>query len=477
MKKFTIICLVLLPLFSLAQEINIKNFKVNETVNTEFFSGTRFDFEFEIQGDYTYGTYGYNQIDLKVYKNSVSSNNLIGLSYWNRENDDDINYPTYTKKNWWFTSLRDYSTYSHDRFYLVVTYAGITKTYVYANPQIDIKNFKVLESFNQSFPARTQFDFEFEIRGDYTQTTHGYNQINLFVYKNSVTAENKVGQIYWNREDDYDIYYEDYYKKQTWFRSYIPYSTAPETKFYLVIEYAGLTKTYTYEIPTSTNGEENFVITDVSFFDGNYNSVQPDQLENYTTYIMKVTCKNDGTGTGKLAAIYAIFASQSKNSYNEMLYSTGAIMEDKKTSGFTDIQPGYSKTYDITVDLPVNVGNLYFGVEAGNNDNKNFVVVPVTVSQYKSATITAIDSNESISSTANQTTAYPNPSNGSFNVKIADKDYLYLRVISTTGQEVYKENIVDKTKTTLQIPNPTSGVYFIELSNEKNKEQIKMIVQ
>lgn len=137
MKKLLLLfAFVFCSTFSNGQSINFKNFKVNEAENQNFPSGTRFDFEFEIQGDYSTSTHGYHQINMFIYKNSISESNRIALSYWNREDDYDIIYNTYTKRNWWNTSFKNYSTNVGDKFYLVIEYAGLSKTlsYTYSAP-------------------------------------------------------------------------------------------------------------------------------------------------------------------------------------------------------------------------------------------------------------------------------------------------------------------------------------------------------
>ena len=81
MKNNILLFVIILPLVMFSQSINVKNFKVNETINKTYNKGTRLDFQFEIQGDYRYSTHKAHQIDLFVYENSISSRNLIGFSY------------------------------------------------------------------------------------------------------------------------------------------------------------------------------------------------------------------------------------------------------------------------------------------------------------------------------------------------------------------------------------------------------------
>lgn len=139
MKKIVYLLLLFVS-FSYSQTIDIIGFKVNEPANQSYASGTKFDFEFKIKGDYnTRWPPSYHKVDIIIYYQSVSSSNEIGRMYWDREGDQDLNFPSYTLKEMWITSLRDYSTTPGKVFKMVVIYDGITKTYTYtySNPDTD----------------------------------------------------------------------------------------------------------------------------------------------------------------------------------------------------------------------------------------------------------------------------------------------------------------------------------------------------
>lgn len=157
MKKITFIIFLMTSLFSYSQSIDVIDFKVNEPTGQNFNSGTRFDFEFKIKGDYRYSTYGHHQIDLIVYKDAINSSNEIARSYWNREDDYNLYFTSHTLKNWWNTSLINYSTQPNKKFILVVKYAGLTKTLTYNYPDVDSDGDGVFDSQdncpNQSGPA------------------------------------------------------------------------------------------------------------------------------------------------------------------------------------------------------------------------------------------------------------------------------------------------------------------------------------
>ena len=134
MKKITFIILfyaLVSPLVQ-AQNLDIRNFKINEGVGNSYSSGTQFDYQFEIKGNY-----GYSRIDLIVYYESVSSSNEIGRVYWNREGDDYLNFSSYTIKSTWVTSLINYNTNPGKKFILVAKYAGTTNQYTYFIPEAD----------------------------------------------------------------------------------------------------------------------------------------------------------------------------------------------------------------------------------------------------------------------------------------------------------------------------------------------------
>ncbi|BFP41623.1 hypothetical protein FGF1_24680 [Flavobacteriaceae bacterium GF1] len=115
---------------------------------------------------------------------------------------------------------------------------------------IDIIDFKVNEPTNQSFTSGNRFDFEFKIRGDYSYAANGYHQIDLFLYKgNTTSSSNEIGRIFWNRENDVDIIYTNYFTKTSWLTSLINYSTNPGQVFTLKVNYANSTKTFTYIYP------------------------------------------------------------------------------------------------------------------------------------------------------------------------------------------------------------------------------------
>lgn len=120
------------------QQIDFKDFEVNENANQSYQSGTRFDFEFKINGNYSYSANGYHQINIFIYKgNSTSSSNELGRMYWNREDDYDIIYNGYGTKTMWLTSLKSYNTNPGQQFTMKVTYGNDVETFLFTYPDPD----------------------------------------------------------------------------------------------------------------------------------------------------------------------------------------------------------------------------------------------------------------------------------------------------------------------------------------------------
>ncbi|MFL1011119.1 CARDB domain-containing protein [Flavisericum labens] len=135
MKKITLLIALALNLFCYSQ-VDIKDFKVS-TLNQSFTFGDRFDYEFKIKGNY-----GYNEIKLRVYAESITSNNLIGVINWNNDGDDNLSFSNYTIKNMWlYTGYswynRTFNTNPGKKFYLVTEYLGNSQTFSFTAPLPD----------------------------------------------------------------------------------------------------------------------------------------------------------------------------------------------------------------------------------------------------------------------------------------------------------------------------------------------------
>ena len=78
----------------------------------------------------------------------------------------------------------------------------------------------------------------------------------------------------------------------------------------------------------------------------------------------------------------------------------------------------------------------------------------------------------------NDLTAYPNPTQGSFSVNLKQNySNITLKILSIYGQEVYTKNYIDLNKININISNLISGVYILEIINDKNETTTLKIVK
>nr|WP_320020730.1 T9SS type A sorting domain-containing protein [uncultured Draconibacterium sp.] len=247
MKNLFIFVLVVLPFVSFSQTIEIKDFKVLEPAGINYSGLNKFDFEFAMRGNYNA-----SKISIKVYKNSIDLDNII-CSCDNSENDfdDQTYYPNYITKQTWSYTSKSYSTNQGSTFYLQVTFRGTTQTLSYTcpeieiNPEIEIKDFKVLEPAGINYSGLNRFDFKFAMRGNYNAS-----KISIKVYKNSIDLDNIICSCD-NSENDFDdqTYYPNYITKQTWSYTSKSYSTNQGSTFYLQVTFLGVTQTLSYTYP------------------------------------------------------------------------------------------------------------------------------------------------------------------------------------------------------------------------------------
>lgn len=107
----------------------------------------RIYFDFDIKGDY-----GYDEIKVSLYYNSVTTANQINFMRWNREGDNDLNWPNYvsvdnyfrnppysSNNGLWLTNWCDvlFRTDPGTKFILVVEYDGVEVTKYYTVPYGD----------------------------------------------------------------------------------------------------------------------------------------------------------------------------------------------------------------------------------------------------------------------------------------------------------------------------------------------------
>ena len=72
---------------------------------------------------------------------------------------------------------------------------------------------------------------------------------------------------------------------------------------------------------------------------------------------------------------------------------------------------------------------------------------------------------------------YPNPSkDGSFVLKLEDKNSVVLEVTNTIGQKVPFENIQDGEIVKMNLENAAAGVYFVKVSQNSKSNTYKVII-
>ncbi len=160
MKKILLLFLLLLVKQGFSQLPDVQNFVVTANPNQSYGFQDRFDYEFDIRGNY-----GYNEVKLWVYlgtKTSKPSQNTDLVSYirWNREGDDNLNFPSYTTKamwSYWWSSAISRSDLFGETFTLLVQYGGNDRFLYYTVPNNDADGDGVPDSEddcpNQAGPA------------------------------------------------------------------------------------------------------------------------------------------------------------------------------------------------------------------------------------------------------------------------------------------------------------------------------------
>ncbi len=335
---------------------------------------------------------------------------------------------------------------------------------------INIQNFEVLVSANANYPSSTRFDYKFEVNGNYMA-----GPIAIRIYKNSISPANQIGYNNWRTDCDYDdqTYYSSYMDLETWFYSSKSFSTYPGQTFWVQVTFHGVTQTrsYTYE----NTGEPDINITSIVIEDSTTDIPHYYEGSNES---LEVNCTNSGDGFGTISQI-SIFLSESSNFPN---YSTVQIGHEYVNE---ILYPDETYSQQIWFDIPHFFGEGYIDsgyyyiltVLTPNEGSEDVMPRKVYIeATTKSAKISDASSSKSLN---NETSIiYPNPSNGTLYAQLGnDPAYTNLKVYSSTGQQVYSENIEGKNKTKIELTNATPGIYFVELSNDTDKETIKVLIE
>lgn len=182
---------------NITSEIDIRNFKITSPKNTSFTFNDRIDYGFEIKGDYSYLTNGYHQLDLKLYYETVSSNQLISILKWNREDDLNLVFSNYTLNSFWSTvsytwNERNFTNSVGKKFILVVDYANLSKQYEYIIPDTDSDGDGVFDSQDNcpSVSNPNQSDVDNDGIGDVCDTVNDNLKPDLIISEVSVEVNN-----------------------------------------------------------------------------------------------------------------------------------------------------------------------------------------------------------------------------------------------------------------------------------------------
>ncbi|OFY36138.1 MAG: hypothetical protein A2W91_04960 [Bacteroidetes bacterium GWF2_38_335] len=77
----------------------------------------------------------------------------------------------------------------------------------------------------------------------------------------------------------------------------------------------------------------------------------------------------------------------------------------------------------------------------------------------------------------NKILIFPNPSNGKFKVDLGyNKDYYEVSILDIYGEEIYKDQIINKQSTEIYFNSP-AGIYFLKIESERTHDIIKIIKQ
>ncbi|WP_422349241.1 CARDB domain-containing protein [Flagellimonas sp.] len=250
--------------------------------------------------------------------------------------------------------------------FLLSTFLSFAQT-----QQIDIIDFVVKEPANQSFSAGTKFNFDFKIRGDYSYSSNGHHQIDIVVYKgNSTSSSNSLGRIYWNREDDYDIIYQNYHTKNMWVTSTKNYSTYPGQQFTMRVNYGNHEEIYhfTYPLPDLSIDLNGSVInSNCSGCDNIFSQIGSDRhyINNPTGIAtIDVFVQNTGQGDSRSSSI-GFYVSADQN------FQSGSDTRIK-TTNFSSIGSGSGKyvgTTLFTSDFNSFGGNFWLLIRVDDNQN------------------------------------------------------------------------------------------------------------
>jgi len=81
-----------------------------------------------------------------------------------------------------------------------------------------------------------------------------------------------------------------------------------------------------------------------------------------------------------------------------------------------------------------------------------------------------------VNETLSNVNVYPNPTNGNVTIELGDFTNVSVKVTNLIGEVIYEDHKISNSTYNLYIEE-AAGLYFVEISNENNKEVIKLLVE
>ena len=81
-----------------------------------------------------------------------------------------------------------------------------------------------------------------------------------------------------------------------------------------------------------------------------------------------------------------------------------------------------------------------------------------------------------VNETLSNVNVYPNPTNGNVTIELGDLTNVSVKVTNLIGEVIYEDHKISNSTYNLYIEE-AAGLYFVEISNENNKEVIKLLVE
>ena len=106
----------------------------------------------------------------------------------------------------------------------------------------------------------------------------------------------------------------------------------------------------------------------------------------------------------------------------------------------------------------------YFYTNASGCDS--VVTVALTVNEINTA----------VSEVLSNVNVYPNPTNGNVSIELGDLTNVSVKVTNLIGEVIYEDHKISNSTYNLYIEE-AAGLYFVEISNENNKEVVKLLVE